>query len=412
MYKPNDKILLIDSNRQALKLIHDKLSEFGFQVIATGGAEEALAFSLSTVPDLIVSNVTLPKIDGYEFCRRLKLDPRTRAIPVILLTERNDVDDMVRGFEAGADDYLVKTSDPTELGFRIRALLTRIRAAPGRATRISPQGRVISVFSPRGGVGKSTLAANLVASLRKLWTTRVVIVDLALEVDQAALMFNLKTKLTWAGLADIGPDDLDEDVVMRHLTRHESGVHLLAAPSSPELASLVTPELVGRVLTLLCSQQEYVVVDLPPSFAGTNLAALDVSDLIVLVLTPELASLKATRTALDVFESLGYSGERLVAVLNQTFPKKGISSDSIEDFLALPLTMTVPYERSAFVEAINRGVPYVLSHSTAKTSMEIQKFAYQISAADMEGTNDLPASTTLERVKAALDRQDRRSWRP
>lgn len=396
-----DRILVVDDNKLILKLVQDKLGAAGFEVFTAESAEQARAILPSVKPDLIVLDVMMPGMDGYEFCRRLKSAPETSPIPVIMLTARGDISEKVRGFEAGADDYLVKPFDPTELALRIRALLTRVRAARGQAPAPSPAGHIFSVFSLRGGSGKTSLAVNLALALVQLWSTEVALVDLALEADHDAMMLDLRPKYTWANLAEKEQTEIDEDVVLGCMTKHASGIHLLAAPPSPVSAGTITPKLVGTVLPILRSRFEFVVVDMPSCFAETNLVTFDLSDIIILLVTPELAGLKAARTALDIFDSLGYRKERLSIVLNWTFPKRGLPQRNIEDALRLPIDLVIPYDFAPFVDAINSGIPLLQANPSSRIAFELQKYAYQLSVEYMQYTS-VPASEVLSRVQAAF----------
>ena len=395
-------ILVVDDSKMLLRMAAEMLTAAGFHVTTALCAEDALAVLTEHIPDLVVSDVSMPGMDGYEFCRRLKANPQTAHLPVIMLTARADISEKVKGFEAGADDYIVKPFEHQELILRINALLARAGAAQAPVRAGAPQGRLISVFSLRGGAGKTTLATNLAVSLAQLWKIEVVLVDLALESDHIAMMLNLKPKLTWDGLAGVEMEDLDDEVVMGHLTPHGSGVKVLAAPPSPVTASLVTPRLVDQVLSVLQARFKYVIVDMPSNFAEMNLITLDHSDLIIVVVTPELAGLKGAKTTLEIFRTLGYGEERVALVLNHTIPRKALPQRHIEAALAAPIDLVLDYEMPGFVDALNTGVPYVLGAPTGRTSMELQKFAYHLSAAEMEGAPGTSDSHMLARVRIAV----------
>jgi len=402
------RILVVDDSKLAAKMVADLLSAKGYQVATAYSADEALAklrLKVIEPPHLIVSDVMMPGKSGYDLCRELRTDPATASIPIILLTARGGITEKVAGFEAGADDYLVKPVEPTELELRIKALLARVRTLqaltpPGGP----PEARVIAVFSLRGGVGKSSLAVNLAVSLAQMWQTDVPLVDLSLESGHAALLLNLKPKYSWADLAKQPPEAIDMDMLAGYLVPHNSGVRVLAAPSQPELASLVGPTLVTTVLAMLKTRFRYVIIDLASSFTEVNLAALDSSDQIVLLFTPEIASLKVTTASLHVFNSLNYPPERLVPVLNSIFPLQGLPQKSVESALGLAVAAVIPYERTLFVEAINTGFPAILNNPNAPASIAMAKLAYQLSIPEMRDSQPERPSEMLTWVHNLMRR--------
>jgi len=407
MGKP--RILVVDDSKLSVKMIEDRLAASGFQVDVAFSAEEAIA-NLSTpdavLPDLVISDVVMPGMDGYQFCQWLRGNPATVHIPVIMLTSKGGVSAKVDGFQAGADDYLVKPVDPVELEMRIKVLLARMKAAQATAGRTmeASQARIISVFSLRGGVGVTSVAVNLAVALAQLWQTEVPLVDLALESGHCALMLDLKPKHSLADLADRGPEAIDDALLDGVLIRHDSGVRVLPAPPSPELADTITPTLVGTVLTMLQPQFPYLVVDTPSRFDEVTLAALDQSDVIVLLLTPEIACLKVTTAALDVFQALEYPPQKLIAVLNWPFARGGLPQKNVEAALHTPLGMVIPHERALFVEAINRGVPLVLSHPEAPASLALQQLAYRLSGKQPPAQKAKAPSGMLLRVQELVKR--------
>ena len=390
------KILVVDDYKLAAKMVKKRLASKGYKVSVAFSGEEALAQVRDEVPDLVVSDLMMPGMDGYELCRRLRRDPATAEIPIILLTSMGKISDKETGFEAGADDYLVKPVIPAELELKIKVLLTRAKAA-----RVVSEARVISVFSLRGGVGVTSLAVNLAVSLAQMWQVEVPLIDLALESGHGALMLDLKPKYTLAELAQRTEEGIEE-VLDGYLVHHESGVRLLAAPPSPAQADLITPPLLHTVLPMLKRKFEYIVVDTASSFSEVTLAALDLSDLIIVVLSPDLASLKVSTATMDVFQALDYRKECLAVVINWTFPQGGLPQNNIEAALGLPINAAIPYERTLFVEAINSGVPAVWGHPTASASMTIEQLAFQVSKPEMQQREEESPSEMLLRVRKRL----------
>jgi pilus assembly protein CpaE len=391
------KILVVDDSKLAAEMIEARLTSKGYEVRVAFSGEEALAQVRDDVPDLVVSDLMMPGMDGYELCQRLRRDPATAEVPIILLTSLGRISEKEAGFEAGADDYLVKPVVPAELELKVRVLLTRAKTA-----RVVSEARVISVFSLRGGVGVTSLAVNLAVSLAQMWQVEVPLIDLALESGHGALMLDLKPKYTLAELARRAEESVDEQVLDGCLVHHESGVRLLASPPSPAQADLITPSLLHTVLPMLKGKFEYIVVDTASSFSEVTLAAFDLSDLIIVVLSPDLASLKVGTAAMDVFQALDYPKGRLAVVINWTFPRGGLPQKNIEAALGLPANAVIPYERTLFVEAINSGVPAVWGHPTASASMAIEQLAFQVSKPEMQKRKRESPSEMLLRVRERL----------
>jgi pilus assembly protein CpaE len=341
-------------------------------------------------------------LDGYEVARRLRKDPGSALMPIIMLTTKGGIADKVTAFQAGADDYLTKPFDPVELEVRIKAHLARTRAALG-VQRAKPRGKVITLFSLRGGAGVTSLAVNLAAALAQMWQVEVPLLDLALESGHAALMLDVRPKYTVAELARKALDDIEFGLVDGYLADHESGVRVLAAPTSAEEATLVTPSLVDKIVSMLRDRFEYLVIDTPSAFTEVALATLDASDLIILVVTPEIAGIKVMVNTLDIFASLGYPQERLLAVVNYNFPSKvALPTENIEASLRIPLMDGVPYDSGAFVEGINKGVPFVLGRTSSEAATVVSRLAYQLSKPEMQQRRPESPSPLLQRVRRTL----------
>jgi pilus assembly protein CpaE len=354
------RILTIDDDDINLKLVVAALSRHGYEVLTARGGYEGLRRVVEIKPDLILLDLMMPDMDGFEVCSRLRRLALTAHTPIMMLTSVTTVEDKIKSFDAGADDYLPKPFAADELAARVKVLLRRATPSTHVAAD-EPQGKVIAVFSLRGGVGVSTLATNLAAGLTTLWDSPAVLVDLSLASGQAALMLNLPFRHSWLELTDFELEEIDADLVDQVLLRHSSGTHVLAAPSRTEEIERITPEIVHRVLGVLKKRFAHVVLDLGHDFQATTLAALDNSDPIMAVLAPELASLRSMVGALRVFKALNYPPERIHMVLNSTFQRNGLLRKDIETALHHPVRMVIPFTPDALVTAINLGNPPVLS---------------------------------------------------
>ncbi len=122
-------VLLVDDERDLLSLVDFNLRAAGFETQLATTGEQALAHLRRRVPDLVLLDLMLPDLPGTEICRQIKSDPRTRHVPVVMLTAKGEEVDRVVGFELGADDYVTKPFSVRELVLRLKAVLRRAGAA-------------------------------------------------------------------------------------------------------------------------------------------------------------------------------------------------------------------------------------------------------------------------------------------
>jgi len=283
-------------------------------------------------PDAIITDVMMPDISGYELTRILRRESEFAGTPILILTAQSGLQDKLQAFEAGADDHLTKPFEGAELMARVSALLRRAEAS--RAQREIPiqVGRLIVVHSLRGGTGSSTLAVNLSIALASLWSSTILL-DLTMTSGQVALMLNKALRRTWTDIASFNYGELDMDVLNSATDTHESGLSFIAAPTLPTEAVPLQVETISTALHLLSLNYEYVVADLPHDFSDITLQALDVADVILMVASPDMSSIRAAFAAMDTYTKLGYRKEKIKLVLNATFPRAGLPKDKIESAL-------------------------------------------------------------------------------
>jgi len=337
----------------------------------TGG--EAIEIARSTEPDVVLMDINMPDMDGISATEAILRD--VPFAQIIILSVQSEADYMRRAMLAGARDFIPKPPSGDELIGAIRNLAGRAREQREKMTRPLPQivdpgtgalvstgklkGKVISVYSAKGGVGCSVIATNLALGLNTN-ETPTVLVDTALQFGDVAVFLNLQTKYSFVDLA-ARADELDDEIVDEILLRHESGLRVLAAPPRPEMADEINAEQVRNVIQYLKRQFAYVVIDSGSNMDDITLAVMDASEMLMAVATPEIPAIKDARLLFDLLGVLEYPKERLFFVLNKMDRKSGITPEAVADNLKCTVDGVIPFEEKAITVSINRGIPVLIS---------------------------------------------------
>jgi pilus assembly protein CpaE len=402
--KPNAiKVLLVDDSylvRQSVKaMLEFESGEFTVVGEAENGAQ-AVAEAARLEPDVILMDVNMPEMDGIAATVKIM---EQRPVGVVIISVQGEQEYLRRAMKAGARDYLVKPFTCDELVNALRSAAQRGPNPMAGAPAAPPkwQGRVVTVFSTKGGVGKTTMVANLAAGLAQGGKVNVACVDLDLEFGTLATMMGVRPPGTIVDLCrlhqSIGPEH-----VSRILGRQQtSSVGVLAAPPLPHLASEVdgdgradrTRAYVVEIIEALRATHDFVVIDTSASFREANLIAFDKSDLILVVTQPEITALESTAKGLDVLlDRLEYPREKVQIVLNRSDTIIGLSHEDIATSLGVPLTYLIPSDPAATVTAANTGIPMVLKRvkSSAITDA-LLRMAQQVAGGGKEVTTAVPA---------------------
>ena len=377
-----ERVLFVDDEAQIRKLLSTWLTRHGYEVSVANDGWEALKAIRAKAPDLVITDVNMPNMNGLELTRRLRGDHRTARIPVIMLSARKQADDVLSGYAEGADEYIPKPVEMAVLAAKVEVLIRRFRTTKGEAVA-KRGGNVVLFVHGKGGVGCTTLAVNAAVALAATTIYRVSLLDLNLEFGNAPMLMNLTSARTLADLAEDAHEQLDEATFASYLEQDRSGVRVLAGCDVPERAELVTVPAVQQAIDHLQKQSDYVVVDAPASFSQQVLAAMDVADAAVIVTAAHLPSLKATKQALEVLEKLSYPQERTVLVVNRT-SSAGVEMDHVARFFNRKPDIVVPYTE-ACNDAADRGRPLTVLHPDSAASKMIRDLAARIAVAAPAG---------------------------
>lgn len=295
------KILVVDDDPNALRLVSYAFMAEGYETVTASNGAEALARLASEQPDLIVLDVMMPDMSGLELCQRIRANQQTSRLPILMLSARGLVADRVAGLKAGADDYLPKPADTSELIARAEALLTRASyAAP-------PVARVLALLGVKGGVGTTTVAVNLGALLARPGRS-VCLVELRPGIGTAPVLLGLQPTHQLGELLLKPPEQLGQRDVEACLLAHSSGLRLLAAPQSTDKPHDITSEFVEALARHLSRMMDYVLLDLPAGWSVANWAAVRQANLTGLVCEFDPLSLECARATLTTLHNWGVSG--------------------------------------------------------------------------------------------------------
>jgi pilus assembly protein CpaE len=298
----------------------------------------------------------------------------TRA-PILVLASGESSLLLEQALDADVADVLLLPQLTDNVVFAIRKAAHAGRRLAGPALAAS-QGRIVTVFSPKGGTGKTVLATNLAAAIAKNEGKRALLLDLDLQFGDAAIMLGLKPEKTIYDLVS-APGELDPEKLGGYTTRHSSGLDILPAPLRPEDAELVTEAKIGRLLEVARSSFDLIVVDTSPFFHGPMLATLDQTDELLLVCALDVPSLKNVRLSLQTLELLSFPMRKVSLVLNRANSKVGMKESEVETALEQKIRFRLPSERAVPL-AVNRGFPLVAEDPSAQFSREVREVAKQL----------------------------------
>ena len=371
-----EKILVVDDNLDTVKSIGLFLHKQGYEIIPACNGTQALAAASAERPDLAILDVMMPDMDGFEVCRRLRADPATADLPVIIFTSRSEFVDKAAGFEAGAEEYLTKPVRPDELVLRVRALLRR-SPRPVEQEVPRPRAKVLGFLGSKGGVGTTTLVVNLAVSLAGDGAPgkTVVLAELRAGISSAVFQLGLHGGNGMARLLDCPAEQIDRQKMEARLARHTSGVAILCGQVEPPGVALpIAPAQAQAILARLSTMADYVLLDLGIGLEETNLSVLPLCDRIVVTVDPQRAGIAMAQALLkEMNASLNLASTAIaLVVIKRASPANTYSTEMIQGALQHSLLGTVPPAPELAFESAERGVPMVTMQPTSLFAQQVR----------------------------------------
>jgi pilus assembly protein CpaE len=392
---PSNPILIVARGSVLRSELEAALGGAGYSITSVGTPADAVAAMRGTPPDLVVAE----GLAASGAIGSLRTASGSGSItPVLVVAPAHDVEARIAFLEAGADDVVPASFSRNELEGRVMALLIRAGRVRPEVSARGSSAELIAFFSPKGGVGTTTLAVNVAVLLAggapvpqagaasgasALPASRVLLIDLDLQFGQVATHLNVTPRYDIAGLASDEQALADPELARSYLTIHESGLAVLAAPARPEADFRVTLDQLQRIVEVLRSGFDHIVVDLGSRLDPRALWVLEQSDAHVFVLFPEIAALRAMSLLLAFLAETTPLQARTNIVVNHVFPKELLKTRDVENLLRTKPAAEIPYTEVEMIRSVNEGVPLVMGRPGSPTSLALRRVAQAVIGVEM-----------------------------
>jgi len=359
--------------KRALQMAHFTVTgEAGYGIEAVTVAQEKL-------PDVFLVSVEEPVARALQTVESLA--DAVPGVATIVYSSMADAASVRRAMVAGARDYLIKPVKPEELLRSVHGVLEqeerkRMRLS-GQTVETAARGMVVTVFGAKGGIGKTTIATNLATSLIRNTNSTVVLVDMDTRFGDVAIMMDVAVEQS---IADVARhlDDMDRDKVRDYLAQHHSGVFVLPAPLHPSEWRNMTPQHIEKIIDLLAQTHDYVIIDTPGTFNDIIATTLERANLILLITSMDIASIKDTALALEMLRAASVSEEKVKLTINHCTSANSLREEDVQRVLEYEVFWRIPHDL-AVSSSTQLGQPIVLTRPYARVSRSITDLAYSLS---------------------------------
>jgi len=377
-----DKILIIDDDVDTLKLVGLMLQKQGYQIIAANNGEHGLAQAEAENPDLILLDVMMPEMDGYEVAKRLRANQSTTSTPILMFTAKTQLDDKVTGFEAGADDYLTKPTHPTELSAHVKALLARSSKGKIPTSPLSTETRslTIGILAPHGGQGVTTTAVNLGDAIRLAFNAEVIIAELRPGMGTLGPDMGEADPKALTELLTASPSEPTGQKTKDKLYVHATGLRMLFGSVRPKDALLMNA--LGPMEALvnqLSNLAPYLVLDLGSGLTPLTQKLIPVCNTILVLVEPVTNSINHSRALMaDIAEIAGSKENIRAVVVNRIRSDTQLNMSQIEELLGqTPLIAITPAPELIYA-ATRMKTTVLANRPDSLTAQQFTKLAQEV----------------------------------
>jgi pilus assembly protein CpaE len=381
----NPEIVTIDPDlgsraetKRAVQIAH-------FSVVGEGGyGVEAVTVAREHSCDVFLVSVEEPVALALQTIESLA--DASPQIPTIVYSSLADAQSVRRAMVAGARDYLVKPLKPEDLSRAVYGVLEqeekkRLRA-DGQGSDVATRGTVITIFGAKGGIGKTTISTNLAVTLAKMTGANVCLLDMDTRFGDVAIMMDVAVE---SSIADVARkiDDIDRDKIRDYLVKHHSGVSILPAPLHPTEWRNMTPQHIERIVELLAQTHDYVVIDTPGTFNELIAATLELANLILLVTSMDIASIKDTALALEMLRAANVSEDKVKLMINHSTSANSLREEDVSRVLEYDVFWRIPHDISVS-SSTQLGQPIVIAKPYARVSRSLIELAHALTGTRQE----------------------------
>lgn len=411
------RAFIADSDPESRKIIGRSLAEKGIQVIGEADdGERCLELIREDPPDLLFVEDELPGISGTEIARTVSTEmPETI---VVMTSYEGRFHSLRRAMQSGAREFLLKPIEPED----IEEVLANISGIPRRPTTreavqeieepvieeveevISSNRWVVSLFSSKGGIGRTSLTANLGVIVASRTRNSVAMVDLSLQFGELHVVLDIVPQYTiYDLLPAVEKEELTEEELLKYMSAHPSGAMLLAAPPHPRYAEEVSGKHVEAILEVMKRRFDFILIDNPPLFIEPTLTALDLSDAILYLIPNSIPGVRNAKVALDVMRRLHYPLSKLKLIAVEMEGIRDVTVSDMEEVLGMMVKGTITVDPKQMLDSINSGVPIAIHRPNSKLAKEMTEIASMLIGERLPTGFERNRRSLISRLKKLLE---------